>query len=279
MKNSAHRIYYTRNMSETKVSRLAPSETLMMRNEIMNLRHELEVRGFEIVRLKYENNRFVRMVVHDLQNPLGVILSFAEFLADDIDHSLSENQKDFVGRIQNSAEFISALLSDLADVSVMETGQATCNISTVNIHQVVSDCIKRRWLQASEKEIKIRFEFVETRINMPGDAERLGKVFDNLLSNAIKFSHQGGEVIVALRKESGNVRISVSDSGMGIAPENQKKIFVAFDKVSRKGTNGEKGTGLGLAISKRIVEEHQGKILVESEPGKGSSFIVLLPLE
>jgi signal transduction histidine kinase len=266
-------------MAEMQENSLTSFDISLMTSEIMNLRHELEVRAAEIVHLKEENSRFVRMVAHDLQNPLGVIFSFTQFLIDGTRDVVTEEQRDFVGRIANSAEFMSAVIADLVDISQMNAGKLTCTMIIFDVGYKLSECIKRNRLIAAEKDIKINFEFVEATVNISGDPERIEKVFNNILSNAIKYSAEGTEILVVLSLEKENVCIRITDCGIGIPVENQARIFVPFEKVARKGTKGEKGAGLGLAVAKGIIQEHRGKIFVESLAGKGSSFIVLLPLK
>jgi len=265
-------------MPNTKENSSASGEKAQLKIEIVNLKRDLAAKDLEIVRIKAATSQFIGMVAHELRNPLGVILSFSEFLFDETKDLLTGVQKHYINRIQNSTKFMLSLIADLIDISQIDAVKQTIDAEILDIVSLVSENIKLNQVLAAEKNITINFESSDAVVFLHGDANRLEQIFNNLFSNAIKFSEPGAAITVQLSKENENVYIRVTDSGMGIAVEDQDKIFIPFERIARKGTNGEKGTGLGLAIVKRIIEDHKGKICVESEPGKGSSFIVSLPL-
>jgi two-component system, sensor histidine kinase and response regulator len=247
-------------------------------NETEYVGNELEQRKNEINLLREMNARFVKQMAHDLKNPLAVVLSFSEFLTDEGDDSLTVRQRDFVERIHNSAVFMSNLISDLSDLTHTDKREFCWNEAVLNITDLVKESVDYCGLSAAQKEIKINVESGQNIIKVFADKEKIKRVFNVLLSNAIKYSFKNSEVRLRINKENHNVFISFTDKGIGIAPEHHEKIFLPFEKAARKGTNGEKGTGLGLAIASRIVDAHQGRIYLESEPGKGASFIVMLPV-
>lgn len=266
-------------MSDSKKVICSPDQFIEMQNEIMNLKFELASKETEIQQVRTANRQFVEIVSHDLRNPLSVILSFTDFLSDETKDILNAVQKDFLTRIENSAKFMLALISDLHDITRLDARELEVSSEILDIVALVSENVNTNQAMAVEKNIRLLFKSDKAVVNVMGDKTRLNQVFNNLLSNAVKFSDSGATVKVQITMEDEKVLIGVADKGMGIAAENLEMIFSPFKKITRKGTNNEKGTGLGLAISRLIVEAHQGKIHVESEVGKGSSFFVSLPLE
>jgi len=266
-------------MLTTKAKNLSVCEIGRLKKEITNLKEELAVNNSEIVHLKAVKNQFIGMVAHDLRNPLGVILSYSELLIDENEDKLTDVQKDFAGRIHSSTEFMLKLIEDLIDISQLDAGKLSLNAEILDIVSLITENIKRNKELAAKKNISIQIGCSEAIIYVYADANRLDQVFSNLLSNAIKFSDPGAAVNVQLSKVNDNVHIKVTDYGMGIASKALDKIFIPFEETPGKGTRGEKGTGLGLPIGKRIIEEHNGEIWVESVTGKGTSFTVSLPLK
>jgi len=131
---------------------------------------------------------------------------------------------------------------------------------------------------AQRKNIKIALHTDEDSIQIVVDPEKMEQVFNNLLSNAVKFSYPGSDIEVKLLKQDKKVQVRIADQGTGMKSEDVKQVFLPFTKISKKGTSGEKGTGLGLSIVKRIIDEHQGSVEVDSEKGKGTIFNIRIPL-
>ncbi len=266
-------------METTKETTLSVMGTVHFRRELVNIRHELAEKELEIVRLKAVKSQFVRRVAHDLRNPLCVILSFSDFLYDETKDVLTDVQKDFLKRIKNSTNYMLKQIADLIDISTMDFGNLAIKADILDIVSLAAENINQKRKLAAQKNITINFEISDPIVYVYADEYRIEQVFNILLLNAIMFSDQGSVIAVKISKEIDTVSIRVADSGMGIAAKNLDKIFVPSTKVAVRGIRGDKGTGLGLAIVKQISEEHKGKIKVESEIGKGSSFIVTLPLK
>lgn len=266
-------------MSETGEDCLQTIETSFLRSEITNLENEVAAKDREIARISAVKNQFVRMVAHDLRNPLGIILAFSGFLSDETKEILTNAQKDYLKRIHNSTNFMLTLISDLIEITNMESGKFTIDADILDIVSIVSEKVKTKSEVATEKNISISFESTDDVVYVYADAKRMEQVFNILFTNAMMYSDPYTTIAVRISKENESVRIRISDKGTGIAVQDLGKIFIPFEKVPHKGTNGEKVTGLGLAIVKWIVEEHRGEIIVESEPGIGSSFIVVLPVK
>jgi signal transduction histidine kinase len=266
-------------MQNTKERIMLSDKSVRLKNEIVKLRLELAAKESEIIRIKGLKRQFVRMVTHDLRNPLGVISSFSEFLIDETKDVLTDGQKDFLSRIQNSTKLMLTLIGDLIELSNLDGQNLAINAEILDIVSLVSENIKQKRALAEEKNVKISFESSSAIVFVFADAERLEKLLNILISNAIMYSEPGTTIIVKLSKEDESILIRVKDSGMGIAVSNPGKIFIPCEKIGKVGTNSEIESGLGLSIVKRIIEEHRGKICVESEMGKGSSIMISLPLK
>ncbi len=226
----------------------------------------------ELDKMKSE---FVATVSHDLKTPLTAIRGFADLVA--MSGPLSEQQKEFIGRIKEVTREMAALISDLLDLGKIEAGvemeQVPCDLKALAA-EVVHDLEFR----AQEKKIVLEMEIPETVPPVIGDPGRLKQVLTNLVSNAIKYTPEGGHVWIRISPENGRLVTSVQDTGIGISAHDQKQIFHKFYRVRTEETAHIEGTGLGLSIARSIVERHGGRIWVESEPGKGSTFFFTLPL-
>jgi hypothetical protein len=167
----------------------------------------------------------------------------------------------------------------LLDLSSIRTGKINLKIQRRNYSEIVKKCIKNNQAFAENKSIKIHFKpSSETQTcNIDIDPIRIEQVLNNLISNAIKYSNPNTEVLVKLSCTGNNIKTEVKDKGMGIAPDEAKKLFNPFQTTTNKSTGGEKSTGLGLAITKKVIDLHNGEINVESEKGKGSNFYFTIP--
>ncbi|HBD93161.1 MAG: hypothetical protein A2015_13875 [Spirochaetes bacterium GWF1_31_7] len=231
----------------------------------------------ELVELNAVKDRFFSIIAHDLKNPFNAILGFTEhLLASWSDHKYSENL-DFIKIIHNSAESAYKLLENLLEWSRSQTGKIAFKPECLNISEVVSISSGVLCSQAQQKNIEIRSE-INDELTVYGDKNMLSTVLRNLISNAIKFTHSGGIVTVRGVKNQTHITLFITDNGIGIPPEILDKLFKINEKTSRTGTADETGTGLGLLLCKDFIDKHNGTIQVESEPGKGSSFIITFPV-
>jgi PAS domain S-box-containing protein len=225
----------------------------------------------EVERIRRE---FVHTVSHDLRSPLTSVIGYSELV--ERAGPLNDDQREFVGRIQDSIQHITSLINDLLDLGKIEAGMDTRR------ELVPLEGILRYTLDMLQGQIKSKQLNVQTRIASPlpplrGNPVRLRQVLDNVVGNAIKYSHPGGEILVSLHSEENQVILQVTDHGVGIPAGDQPHIFDKFYRGTNINSEVE-GSGLGLAIVKHIVENHQGRIWVESTEGKGSSFFVVLPV-
>ncbi len=248
-------------------------------NELANLQRELAKKNAELEKLNEQKNRFLGMAAHDLRNPLGVIMAYSEFLETEAVEVLSEEQREFVTTIRQTSEFMLRLVNDLLDVSTIDSGQLRLDLQPADLAGLVARNVHLNSTLAAKKEIAIGFEPPASPVLLSFDTGKIEQVLNNLLGNAIKFSHRSTRVTVRLTSADGFATVAIKDQGQGIPEADRPKLFQAFSKVSVRSTGGEQSTGLGLAICRRMIEGHGGRIGVESEVGKGSTFFFTLPLE
>lgn len=217
---------------------------------------------------------FIHTVSHDLRSPLTSIIGYAELV--DRAGSLNERQHDFLRRIQDSIQHITSLINDLLDIGNIEAGIDTRR-EFVQLEGILHYTIDMLHGQIKVKRIKLRTEIAPALPALRANPIRLRQVLDNVIGNAIKYSYVGGEIFISINSEGNQVILQVTDQGPGIPPADQPHIFDKFYRGTNISSEVE-GSGLGLAIVKNIVENHQGRIWVESTVGKGSSFFIVLPV-
>jgi len=223
-----------------------------------------------------QTDYFARMS-HEIRAPLNSVLGFSQLLLESPTEPLTGKQKDFLFRIERGAKHLRELINNVLDISKMESKKMLLTPRDIDLVKVISTVLDVFYEEALQKHLLLGFTEKPVSLRIEADELKLRQVLYNLLSNALKFTSQGF-VHVALAKEpNGGARITVEDSGAGIALENQNSIFTPYEQAGRATAEAIKGTGLGLAISKQFVEMHGGKIWVESEPDKGSRFIFTLP--
>jgi PAS domain S-box len=226
----------------------------------------------EIEKLK---SKFVSTVSHEFRTPLTSISMGVGLLLDGTTGTINDNQREIIEVIQEEGQRLAALVSDLLDLSRIESGKVTVNIKPCTIDAILQPTLKSLTEQANSKCINLNYYVYEKLPMVRADSDKIKVVLTNLIGNAIKFTSQGGKIEVFAHQGSNKVYISVKDNGIGIPREYQDKIFYEFVQV-KQDVNDNTGTGLGLAIAKRLVELHGGDIWVDSEPGKGSTFTFTL---
>jgi two-component system, OmpR family, phosphate regulon sensor histidine kinase PhoR len=218
-------------------------------------------------------NDFIHTISHDLRSPLTSIMGYVELL--DRVGTLNDQQKQFIRHIQDSIQNITALVNDLLDLGRIEAGFDTRK-DEVSLETVLRYTLDNLSRQIEDKEQKLQLTIAENIPIIRGNPIRMRQLTDNLLVNAIKYTPEKGFLIVNLRVDDGQVIFEVADTGVGIPAADQPHIFEKFYRASN-APKGSPGTGLGLAIVKSIVDNHQGRIWVESVVGKGTKFTVVLP--
>jgi signal transduction histidine kinase len=239
---------------------------------------EIEQKNAELNKLNEEKNYFIGMASHDLRNPLGNIITFANFIEDEAAISLSEEHKNYLNIIINTSRGMMELLDNLLDVSKIESGETIGKQSDFIVKDLIISCINQTKNNADKKNIHLGFSIGDAVNSVHGNQEQLNQVLINLISNAIKFSHSETSIEVTADVMDGQVVIKVTDQGQGIPESEQAKVFDAFTKTSVRSTAGEGSTGLGLNIAKKLIENHGGKIWVTSKKGEGSTFAFSIPL-
>ncbi|MBP6511169.1 MAG: hybrid sensor histidine kinase/response regulator [Bacteroidia bacterium] len=239
---------------------------------------EIEHKNVELNKLNEEKNYFLGMASHDLRNPLGNIITFANFIEDEAAISLSEEHKNYLKIIINTSRGMMELLDNLLDISRIESGEMMGIKSDFNVKDFIISCVNQTKNSADKKNIQLGFSIGDSVKSIHGNQVQLSQVLINLISNAIKFSHAKTSVEVTADILDGQVVIKVTDQGQGIPESEQSKVFDAFTKTSVRSTAGEGSTGLGLNIAKKLIESHGGKIWLTSKKGKGSTFAFSIPL-
>jgi PAS domain S-box-containing protein len=225
----------------------------------------------QIDRLK---NEFVHTVSHDLRSPLTAILGYVDLL--DRVGPVNDQQREFILRVQNSVQSITALVNDLLELGRIEAGFDSQK-EVIPLEGIIRYTLETLGGQISDKKLNLHVNLPTEIPQMRGNPIRLRQLLDNLIGNAIKYTPDGGEITIDLEARSDQVILRVSDTGPGIPPADQPHIFEKFYRASNV-PKGVGGSGLGLAIVKSIVDNHQGRIWVDSLLGRGSTFTVVLPL-
>ncbi|MFQ4138578.1 response regulator [Nodosilinea sp. PGN35] len=246
------------------------------------LRHSSErisLANAELARAARLKDEFLANMSHELRTPLNSILGLSEILLEEVFGALTDRQRQFLQTIEQSGEHLLALINDILDLSKIESGKIAIELDSVALDTVCQSSLNFVREQARHKEIQLTYKLDEELSEIEADERRLMQMLVNLLSNAVKFTPNGGRVQLEVKMNAPQqaVEFQVTDTGIGISPENLSQIFQPFIQVDSSLSRRYAGTGLGLSIARRIVELHGGSIRVESEVGRGSCFTVLLP--
>jgi len=223
-------------------------------------------------------SQFVRMVAHELRTPLAAIEGYLDVYLTGSAGDDRETVKRMMQRSKERAHALLEMVNDLLELSSIDAGKIAQNKEPLNVCTVIEKSCEIVKSKADEKNITFKFDFPEKIPKILADRNDIERVFINLLDNAYKYNNETGTVTVSVRSDYGYIKISVTDTGIGIPAEEKDKIFEEFYRVKNKDTRYITGTGLGLSIVKRIVDSHFGYCEVVSEEGKGASFCVFLPI-
>jgi signal transduction histidine kinase len=212
---------------------------------------------------------------HELRTPLNAVIGFSEVLQDRLFGDLNDKQAEYVADIHTSGRHLLTLINDILDLSKIEAGRMELGVSSFAFADVLQTSVALLRERATRQGINLRLEVDPSIGVIEADERMLKQVLFNLLANAVKFTARSGHVDVTARGDGDEVLVSVRDDGIGIAAADQARIFEEFEQVGR--AHVQEGTGLGLALSRRFVELHGGRLWVESEPGRGSTFTFTLP--
>ena len=245
--------------------------------QIQERENDLQERTAELVQASRMKDEFLATLSHELRTPLNSILGWAVLVREG--KLPDEREKAALESIERNARMQARLIEDLLDVSRIVSGKFTLDPSLVGLSQIIESAIEVVRPTAEAKHIRIEFKKPSETVRVTGDGARLQQVVWNLLSNAVKFTGERGSVIVRLEKSEQHAHISVSDNGVGIAPEFLPYVFDRFRQADGSSTRKHGGLGLGLAIVRHIVEMHGGSVHVESRgKGQGTTFTIELPL-
>ena len=240
-------------------------------NEIGEKSQQLEVAS-------QHKSQFLANMSHELRTPLNAILGYTELILDNIYGETPDKMRGVLDRVQSNGKHLLGLINDVLDLSKIEAGQLELSLADYSVKDVVHGVFSVVESLATAKKLALKVKVPPDMPSGYGDERRLTQVLLNLVGNAIKFTDQG-EVAIDASATNGSFTVAVRDSGPGIAESDQGKIFEEFQQADNSTTNKKGGTGLGLAISKRIVEMHGGRIWVESQPGKGATFLFTVPVK
>jgi signal transduction histidine kinase len=222
-------------------------------------------------------SEFLANTSHELRTPLNAILGYNELIMDGIYGEVPDKIREVLERVQSNSRHLLDLINDVLDLSKIEAGQLTLSISEYSMNDVVQTVVAATEALVREKKLRLRTEVASGLPLAEGDERRITQVLLNLVGNAIKFT-EAGEIAIEVASAGDAFRVAVSDTGPGIAAEDQQLVFEEFRQLDSSSTRKKGGTGLGLAISRKIVELHGGRIWVESELGSGSTFYITLPV-
>lgn len=252
------------------------SERRRTEEQIRTLNLRLEQRNREVERANRLKTEFLASMSHELRTPLNAIIGFSDLLAEQSAAGFSEKQKRFIGHIQQSARHLLDLINDILDLSRIEAGHLDLKYEDFPLAASLAEVLATIRPAMAAKGIEVESE-VPVDLKLNADRLRFKQLLYNLLSNAIKFTPGGGRVSVESFARDGLIHLTVRDTGIGIPREEHEAIFDRFHQVGSTTKGVREGTGLGLAITKRLIEQHGGRVWVESEPGRGSRFHFTLP--
>ena len=231
----------------------------------------------QLKQLNANKDRFFSIIAHDLRNPFTAVLGFSDILAKDAGKMDGETIKEFSSNLYSQSKAIYDLLENLLDWARIQTGSVKFNPVNIDLHRFVNEATGIYNNLVNQKKVELNIN-CDPEIKVFADENMLSTVFRNLTSNAIKFTNEGGSILIDAKEiDDKFVEVSVRDNGVGISLGDQEKLFKIDEHLSTKGTNNEEGTGLGLILCKDLVNKNGGKINMESEAGKGTTFKFTIP--
>ncbi len=238
---------------------------------------DLQDANAQLAAASQHKSEFLASMSHELRTPLNAVIGFAEVLLERLFGELNEKQDEFLQDILSSGRHLLSLINDILDLSKVEAGRMELRLEPFNLPLALENALTLVRERAKRHGISLSLTVDEKLSEFVADERKVRQILLNLLSNAVKFTPDGGRISVAAALANGGAEIAVSDTGIGIAPEEQAAIFEAFRQVGRDPAQKREGTGLGLTLAKSYVELHGGKLSVQSELGKGSTFTFTLP--
>jgi signal transduction histidine kinase len=253
------------------------------------LRRELEDQSEALFKARAERQKaldvaqargmFLTATSHELRTPLNAILGFSEILMKEMFGPLANDRyREYAEIINKSGNHLLSLINDLLDMSKLDAGKLELHFESIEILKVIIDCVRGVETQASKSHVGISINLYDSINCLRGDDKRLHQMLLNLLSNALKFTPEGGEIRVCAFRRGESIAISVSDSGIGIKPDDLSKVLEPFGQIDSALSRKHEGTGLGLPLTKELAELHGGSLSIESTQDIGTTVTILLPL-
>jgi signal transduction histidine kinase len=238
---------------------------------------EIEITSRQLEVASQHKSEFLANMSHELRTPLNAIIGFSEVLTERMFGELNEKQEEYLKDIYASGTHLLSLINDILDLSKIEAGRMELELTDFDLPTALDNALMLVRERAGRRSLTLHKDVDAGIGQVQADERKIRQVVLNLLSNAIKFTPEGGRIEVGAVPRDGSVEISVSDTGVGIAPEDQGAIFEEFRQVGTAEKKAE-GTGLGLTLCRKFVELHGGKIWVKSQLGAGSTFTFTLPV-
>jgi signal transduction histidine kinase len=237
---------------------------------------QLDQKSRELEAASHHKSEFLANMSHELRTPLNAISGFSQVLRKGLVGEINEKQAEYLDDVLTASRHLLSLIDDVLDLAKVEAGQIELRVAPFSLFDALEGGAVVVRERATMGEVRVSVTSDPGITTVIGDERRIRQVIFNLLSNAVKFTPAGGEVSISAARVDGEIRVSVRDTGPGIPPEDQERIFQEFQQAEA-GKEQREGTGLGLALSKRLVELHDGRIWVDSKPGIGSTFTFTLP--
>jgi signal transduction histidine kinase len=246
--------------------------------ENVRLFREIQEKSHQLEMANQHKSEFLANMSHELRTPLNAVIGFSEVLIEGMFGEMNEKQLDYVQDIHSSGRHLLSLINDILDLSKIEAGRMELEVTTFNLPGAIDNAVTLVRERAQRHGIELCTEVLESLGDYSGDERKFKQIMLNLLSNAVKFTGDGGRVTVKAYLGNEGIEVSVADTGIGIAPDDQPKVFEEFVQVGSNYATKREGTGLGLPLAKRFAELHGGRMWLESEPGVGSTFYFSLPI-
>jgi len=242
----------------------------------VRLFNEIQDKSQQLEAASRHKSEFLANMSHELRTPLNAIIGFSEVLLQGIFGDVNEKQREYLQDVLGSGQHLLSLINDILDLSKIEAGRMDLELTTFSVRDALESGLTIVRERAARHGIALKTVLASNVGTIEADERKVKQILYNLLSNAVKFTPDGGRVDVNVRAENSDVRVEVRDTGIGIAPADQERIFEEFRQAGRE--RSREGTGLGLTLTKRFVELHGGRIWLESAPGEGSTFGFTIPL-
>ena len=253
-------------------------ESQYMAGELKKQRDELDAKSKELIIASKTKSEFLANMSHELRTPLNSIIGFSEILHDETFGSVNAKQSKYLNNILTSGKHLLQLINNILDLSKIEAGKMDLSYEMFSVSDAINEIITLTSPLASKKSIEVTTVVEPELTVINADLAKFKQILFNLISNSIKFTPESGTLLIKAQRAGDMAQISVTDTGIGLSKENQKKIFMAFTQADASTSRQYGGTGLGLSLVKQFVNIHGGDIWVESEPDKGSTFTFTIPI-